>query len=166
MAEGPLISVAARCLRKARGIRNLYNEERPHSAIGNIPCSCWQNPAGATSPPGMSRGKLQTHLIRGWVATHFRPDSGCSLRNIRGHVTRVLQLASPNVICHGKPVGIAARICQICLERVLRILRTWIARRLGLESKSAKNGDWWEIDLILVILLGAAFLGAAAWFSA
>jgi putative transposase len=32
--------------------RRHYNEERPHSAIGNIPPIMPANPTGATSPPG------------------------------------------------------------------------------------------------------------------
>ncbi|MEE4211200.1 MAG: hypothetical protein V2I43_18270 [Parvularcula sp.] len=48
----------------------------------------------------------------------------------------------------------------------MRLIRTWIARRFGLGSEAARNGDWWEIDLVVVILAGAVFLGAAGWFLA
>ena len=42
-----------------------------------------------------------------------------------------------------------------CWGCQLRYIRTWIAKRLGLRSEAAMNGDWWEIDLIIVILFGA-----------
>ena len=37
--------------------RRHYNEERPHSAIGNIPPIMLANPAGATSPPDPGQAK-------------------------------------------------------------------------------------------------------------
>ncbi len=36
---------------KLEAWRRHYNEERPHSAIGNIPSIMLANPAGTTSPP-------------------------------------------------------------------------------------------------------------------
>ncbi|WP_267886227.1 hypothetical protein [Porphyrobacter sp. AAP60] len=40
-----------------------------------------------------------------------------------------------------------------------------MAQRLGIKDDSAKNGDWWEIDFILVILLGSLLAGGIAWSS-
>ncbi|WP_436286785.1 integrase core domain-containing protein [Sphingomonas trueperi] len=42
--------------------RRHYNEERPHSAIGNIPPIMLANSAGATSPPHLGQ------------AANFRPE--------------------------------------------------------------------------------------------
>ncbi|WP_267893424.1 hypothetical protein [Porphyrobacter sp. TH134] len=39
-----------------------------------------------------------------------------------------------------------------------------MAIRLGIENESAKNGDWWEIDLIIVTLLGFTLVGTAAFY--
>ena len=40
-----------------------------------------------------------------------------------------------------------------------------IAGLLGIKAEAAKNGEWWEIDLILIILFGAATVGIIAWAS-
>lgn len=48
---------------------------------------------------------------------------------------------------------------------MLRALRTVVAGLLGLRDGSASNGDWWETDLILVILFGSAVAGLIAWNS-
>ena len=29
----------------------------------------------------------------------------------------------------------------------------------------AQTGDWWEVDLILVVLLGSLVVGLSAWIS-
>jgi hypothetical protein len=42
-------------------------------------------------------------------------------------------------------------------------LRTALAALLGISSEEARNGDWWEIDLAMVVLAGAFVLGAIAW---
>lgn len=42
-------------------------------------------------------------------------------------------------------------------------LRSVLAALLGLSGEQARNGDWWEIDLILIMLLGALALGVFAW---
>lgn len=46
-----------------------------------------------------------------------------------------------------------------CWGCELRYIRSRIAKRLGLRSEAAMNGDWWEIDLIIVILFGAFVMG-------
>ncbi len=47
----------------------------------------------------------------------------------------------------------------------LRALRRWIAELFGIRDEAAANGDWWEIDFILVILLGTAATGIIALLS-
>jgi putative transposase len=42
---------------KLEAWRRHYNEERPHSAIGNIPSIMLANSAGATSPPDLSKAE-------------------------------------------------------------------------------------------------------------
>ena len=58
--EGPWRRFAARqgsARRRTSTWRRHYNEERPHSAIGNIPPSLLVNSAGATSPPNLSKAE-------------------------------------------------------------------------------------------------------------
>jgi len=45
---------------------------------------------------------------------------------------------------------------------VLKI-RSWLLERLGIPSQEARDGEWWEVDAILVLLLGSALLGIAAF---
>lgn len=45
---------------------------------------------------------------------------------------------------------------------MLDFLRSWIAARLGIKDRSARDGSWWEIDLILVFLGGVCALGIFA----
>jgi len=45
---------------------------------------------------------------------------------------------------------------------MLNILRAWIAARLGIRDRGARDGSWWEIDLILVFLGGVFALGIFA----
>jgi hypothetical protein len=42
-------------------------------------------------------------------------------------------------------------------------LRYVLAALLGISSEDARNGDWWEMDLVLVTLASAFVLGAIAW---
>lgn len=42
-------------------------------------------------------------------------------------------------------------------------IRFALAALFGISSEEARNGDWWEIDLVLVALAGAFMLGAVAW---
>lgn len=42
-------------------------------------------------------------------------------------------------------------------------LRATLADRLGLRDEASKNGLWWEIDLIMVILAGAIAAGILAF---
>lgn len=61
------------------------------------------------------------------------------------------------------------RLCS--LVRVLGVpgrdiiyrLRSWIAQCFEIQDEAARRGDWWEIDLIVVILLGSIALGVWAW---
>lgn len=45
---------------------------------------------------------------------------------------------------------------------MINAARAWLSRRLGLSEKPAKDGSWWEIDLILVIFGGSILLGLLA----
>jgi len=45
----------------------------------------------------------------------------------------------------------------------MRLLRSWLADLLGIRAESAWRGDWWEIDLILVLLFGSVVAGGLAW---
>ena len=42
-------------------------------------------------------------------------------------------------------------------------LRSILAGLLGISDERARDGVWWEIDFIIVLLLGAFGLGAYAW---
>ena len=42
-------------------------------------------------------------------------------------------------------------------------LRSALAARLGISSDQASNGGWWELDLLLVLLVGIFVLGGFAW---
>jgi hypothetical protein len=42
-------------------------------------------------------------------------------------------------------------------------LRSLVADAFGIRDPQAKRGGWWEIDLILVIMLGSIALGAWAF---
>lgn len=64
------------------------------------------------------------------------------------------------------PVAKLAGRMVLQRRRGLRLIRSWIASMFGVKAEAARNGDWWEIDLLLVILLGAIALGAAAWLNA
>jgi hypothetical protein len=50
-------------------------------------------------------------------------------------------------------------------DNSLRSLRSFIAGILGVSAESARNGDWWEVDLIIVTILGVFLLGIMAWSS-
>lgn len=45
----------------------------------------------------------------------------------------------------------------------LHRLRSGLAALLGLSCREASDGSWWEIDLILVVLLGAGTVGIFAF---
>jgi putative transposase len=51
-----LLSLEDAC-EKLEAWRKHYNEERPHSAIGNIPPIMLANSAGETSPPDLSKAE-------------------------------------------------------------------------------------------------------------
>lgn len=42
-------------------------------------------------------------------------------------------------------------------------LRSLVAGAFGIRDPQAKRGAWWEIDLVLVIMLGSIALGAWAF---
>jgi len=42
-------------------------------------------------------------------------------------------------------------------------LRSYFAGLLGISDERARNGVWWEIDFIIILLLGAFAYGAYAW---
>ena len=44
----------------------------------------------------------------------------------------------------------------------MRSIRKFIASLLEVKDQEATNGEWWEIDLIIVILLGSFVLGLAS----
>jgi hypothetical protein len=41
----------------------------------------------------------------------------------------------------------------------MRHLRAWLAEAFGIRDDAAKNGEWWEIDFVIVILFGAILAG-------
>lgn len=45
---------------------------------------------------------------------------------------------------------------------MVRMLRRWLLRRLGLPIEEDKTGAWWELDLIVALLIGAWLMGAIA----
>ena len=47
----------------------------------------------------------------------------------------------------------------------MRFLRLWMADLLGVRDEAATNGEWWEIDLLIVLFFGCVAAGAIAWFS-
>jgi hypothetical protein len=47
----------------------------------------------------------------------------------------------------------------------LDTIRGTLARLLGVHAQEAASGEWWEIDLILVVLAGAAVMGGIAWIA-
>ncbi|UAB78988.1 hypothetical protein INR77_04640 [Erythrobacter sp. SCSIO 43205] len=42
---------------------------------------------------------------------------------------------------------------------MIKRARSWLASRLGLRKEEAKDGSWWEIDFILVLLAGSVVWG-------
>ena len=46
-------------------------------------------------------------------------------------------------------------------SRLTRI-RNALAERLGIHAREARDGSWWEVDLLLVILAGSVVLGIVA----
>jgi len=46
---------------------------------------------------------------------------------------------------------------------MLRALRSWMAGVLGIKNESAKNGDWWETDFILVLISGSFLAAILGW---
>jgi hypothetical protein len=48
-------------------------------------------------------------------------------------------------------------------SRILRRVRSTIAGLFGVSNVRARDGTWWETDLLLVILIGSVILGVIAW---
>lgn len=48
-------------------------------------------------------------------------------------------------------------------SKLLNTLRSILAQRLGIKSRRAADGTWWEIDFILVLLLGSVVIGLLAF---
>jgi hypothetical protein len=48
------------------------------------------------------------------------------------------------------------------LEVTLRSLRSFLADLLGLRDERARNGAWWELDFILVLLTGSLLAAGIA----
>ncbi|WP_394729333.1 hypothetical protein [Altererythrobacter sp. GH1-8] len=48
-------------------------------------------------------------------------------------------------------------------SRLLSAMRQWIAKRLGITAREARDGQWWEIDFLLVFFAGILILGLAAF---
>lgn len=42
-------------------------------------------------------------------------------------------------------------------------MRSAVAALFGVAADDAQRGVWWEVDLLLVLLIGAFALGIAAW---
>jgi len=42
-------------------------------------------------------------------------------------------------------------------------IRSFIADAFGISDDQARNGAWWEIDLIIVVLGAAIIVGGLAW---
>lgn len=45
----------------------------------------------------------------------------------------------------------------------MRLLRSWIAGIFQIRDEAAQGGEWWEIDLLIVLILGSLAAGALAW---
>jgi hypothetical protein len=48
-------------------------------------------------------------------------------------------------------------------KNIIHQLRSWLADRLQIQDEAARRGEWWEIDFIIVIFLGAIVIGIHAW---
>jgi hypothetical protein len=46
----------------------------------------------------------------------------------------------------------------------MRSVRSYFAKLLGVRDEAARNGDWWEIDFIIVLLGGVFAAGVIGWF--
>ena len=58
---------------------------------------------------------------------------------------------------------------QLCYRRQMRQrgplykLRSAVAALFGAKHEDARNGLWWEVDLLLLLMVGSALLGVLAW---
>jgi hypothetical protein len=51
----------------------------------------------------------------------------------------------------------------IMLHDLIFHLRAGVARALGIKAREAGAGQWWEVDLVLVVLGGSLALGLWAF---
>lgn len=47
-------------------------------------------------------------------------------------------------------------------SRFVYLIRSWVLDKLEIRSTESRNGAWWEVDFIIVLLLGSGILGALA----
>ena len=55
---------------------------------------------------------------------------------------------------------------ELKTKMLITKIRGWVADRLGLKSAEARSGSWWEVDFIIVLLLGSGLAAVLAWGSA
>lgn len=48
------------------------------------------------------------------------------------------------------------------LGSFIRSLRSWLLRRFELDVDESSTKSWWEVDLLIVLLMGVGILGAVA----
>src|SRR5262249_29520661 len=85
--------------RKCEAWRRDYNEERPHSAIGNKAPIELVNRSGGRRPALTETGwKKTSSLVQGWGAVQMKPGLYSSLDERRGsgHIWRTQHLSQPN----------------------------------------------------------------------
>jgi hypothetical protein len=73
-----------------------------------------------------------------------------------------LQLNSVALGDFGLPCD-ARLVYTSTMDKLLYNLRSTIARLLGIKSREAQDGRWWEMDFLVVVLIGSAILGVAAF---
>lgn len=104
----------------------------------------WQAAQLQSSEPGLSTGS-RSHLLRQTPAPSFV---------IMPRALIATLLAVQGLLFYDTSMRLRSFLYQV---------RSAFALLLGISSENARNGDWWEIDLVLVVLAGAFVLGAIAW---
>ena len=83
--------------------RRYYNEERPHSGIGQIPPILLHNSGGVSSPSSGERGrKLWSQVIQGLGAEQNRRGSNRHWLKLQWQVTRPSQLVFSKIIVRSR----------------------------------------------------------------